>query len=103
MKKFIALYSGGLETTDQKEIDASMKRWTDWFGKLGGSVAEVGNPFGESKTLSKAGVKDGQDGNPSNGYSIFQAASLQDASALLKGSPILGEGGKVHLFELIPM
>jgi hypothetical protein len=80
-----------------------MKRWMDWLGKLGAAVADVGNPFGESKTISKSGVKDGQDGNPSNGYSIFQAASLQEALALCANSPILNEGGKVHLSELIPI
>jgi len=105
MKKFIALYSGGLtpQTVDKKEMEASMKRWMDWFGKLGGSIAESGNPFGDSKTISKAGVKDGADGNVSNGYSIFQAASLAEAAALLKTCPIIAEGGKLHLFELLPM
>jgi hypothetical protein len=103
MKKFVVLYSGGKTPANQKEGEASMKRWMEWFGKLGGSVADNGNPFGESKTISAAGVKDGPDGNVSNGYGVFQAASLAEAAALLKGCPIFAEGGKVHVFDLMPM
>lgn len=71
-----------------------MKRWTDWFSTLDGSVADAGNPFGESRTIGASGVKDVPDGNISNGYGIFEAESLKTATALLKGCPILSEGGR---------
>jgi len=103
MKKFLVLYSGGKAPANPKEAEASMKKWTEWFAKLDGSVAEAGNPFGESRTLSASGVKNGTDGNISNGYSIFQAESLERAASLLKGCPILSEGGKAHVFDLMPM
>jgi hypothetical protein len=103
MKKFVVLYSGGKTPTNQKEAEASMKIWMDWFGKLGGSVIDNGNPFGESETISASGVKNGPDGNVSNGYGIFQANSLKEAAALLKGCPIIAEGGKVHVFDLMAM
>lgn len=103
MKKFVVLYSGGKSPSNQKEAEASMKKWMEWFGKLGGSVEDNGNPFGESKTISASGVKDGPDGNSANGWSIFQAPSLKEAAALLKSCPIIAEGGKVHVFDLMPM
>jgi hypothetical protein len=103
MKKFLVLYSGGQTPANPKEAEASMKRWTDWFSKLDGSVADAGNPFSESKTITAAGLKDGPEGNISNGYGIFQAESLKAAAALLKGCPILSEGGKVHVFDLMAM
>jgi hypothetical protein len=49
----------------------------------------MGNYFSESKTITASGVKDGPEGNITDGYSIFQAKSL--------GDPILSEGGKVHV------
>jgi hypothetical protein len=103
MKKFVVLYSGGKAPANPKEAEASMKKWTEWFSKLDGSVADNGNPFSESKTITASGVKDGPEGNISNGYGIFQANSLAEVTALLKGCPILSEGGKVHVFDLIAM
>ena len=103
MKKFLALYSGGKAPSDPKETEASMKKWTEWFSKHEGSVAAIGNYFSESKTITASGVKDGPEGNISDGYSIFQANSLAEVTALLKGCPILPEGGKVHVFDLIAM
>jgi hypothetical protein len=85
------------------EGEASMKIWKSWFGKLGGAVVEPGNPFGGSKTVTSTGIQDGTSGNVSNGYSILQAADLGAAAKLVKDCPILGEGGKVHLFDLVAM
>jgi hypothetical protein len=103
MKKFVVLYSGGKAPSGPKEAEASMKTWMEWFSKLDGAVVDNGLPFGEAKTISASGVKDGSDGNVSNGYGIFQAASLKEAAALLKGCPIIADGGKVHVFDLMAM
>ena len=103
MNKFIVLYSGGKAPTTPQEGEASMKVWKSWFGKLGGAVVEPGNPFGGSKTVTSSGIQDGTSGNVSNGYSIFQAADLAAAARLVRDCPIIGEGGKVHVFDLMPM
>jgi hypothetical protein len=103
MNKFIVLYSGGKAPTTPQEGEASMKVWKSWFGKLGGSVVEPGNPFGGSKTVSSSGIQDGTSGNVSNGFSILQAADLAAAAKLVRDCPIIGEGGKVHVFDLMPM
>ena len=103
MSKFIVLYSGGNAPTTPMEGEASMKIWRSWFGKLGGAVVEPGNPFGGSKTVTASGIQDGTSGNVSNGYSILQAADLAAAARLVKDCPILGEGGKVHIFDLVAM
>ena len=103
MKKFLVLYSGGKTPTSPQEGEASMKVWRAWFGKLGSAVVEEGAPFGASKSLSSSGVQDGSSGNISNGYSIFQAADLAGAAGITKGCPIIAEGGKVHIFDLMAM
>ena len=103
MKKFLVLYSGGKAPTTPQEGEASMKKWQAWFGKLGKAVVEAGAPVGASKTLSASGVQDGSDGNVSNGYSIFQADDLGGATKILKDCPIIADGGKVHVFDLMAM
>ena len=103
MKKFLVLYSGGKAPTTPQEGEASMKAWQAWFGRLGKAVVEAGAPVGASKTLSSSGIRDGSDGNVSNGYSILQADDLGGAAKILKDCPIIADGGKVHVFDLMAM
>jgi hypothetical protein len=103
MKKFVVLYSGGKAPTTPQEGEASMKAWTKWFEGLGKTVVEAGAPFGASKSVSSTGVQDGAAGNVSNGYSVFQADDLAGAAKLAKSCPIVAEGGKVHIFEMMAM
>ncbi len=103
MKKFAVLYSGGKAPTTPQEGEASMKAWKKWFDTLGKSVVEAGAPFGKSKTVTSSGVQDGTAGNVSNGYSVVQADDLAGAAKLVKGCPIIAEGGKVYVSELMEM
>src|ERR1039457_1266805 len=79
-----------------------MQAWGAWFGTLGDSVADMGNPFGNSATVSSGGVADGGKSG-AGGYSIVSAGSLSDATAKAKGCPVLAGGGSVEVYEAIPM
>ncbi len=103
MKRFIVLYSGGKAPTTQQEGETSMKQWRSWFGKLGSAVVEAGAPFAGSKTVTASGAREGADGNVSNGYSVLQSEDIAGAAKLVKDCPIIGEGGKVHIFDLLAM
>ncbi len=105
MKKYLVLYSGGLTptSTTPQEREASMKVWEKWFAGLGKSVVDMGAPLAGSKTLSGAGARDGNGGIAPNGYSIVQANDLEAAAKLLKVCPIISEGGKLHVFEVVAM
>ena len=78
-----------------------MQAWGAWFGTLGDSVADVGNPFGNSATVTSGGVADGGKSG-AGGYSIVSADSLGDAAAKAKGCPVLASGGSVEIYEAIP-
>jgi len=80
-----------------------MKVWTKWFEGLGTSVVDAGAPFGASKTVNGSGVQDGASGNITNGYSVVQADDLAGAAKIVRGCPIVRDGGKVHIFELMAM
>jgi len=103
MKKFLVLYSGGKAPTTPQEGEASMKAWQAWFGTLGNAVVETGAPLGGAKSVSSSGVQEGGGGNISNGYSVLQADDLAGAARAVKQCPIVAEGGKVHVFELMAM
>jgi hypothetical protein len=107
MSKYIFLYRG--PATPMSEFTAEqqaeqMEAWGQWIGKLGTSLTDVGNPFGERTALAD----DGSSPAPGdlNGYSIVEADSLAGAKGLADKHPFLGEGKgrfSVEVFELVPM
>jgi hypothetical protein len=102
MAKFVYVYTGG-QTNDSPEAQEQvMQAWGAWFGTLGGSVIDVGNPFGSSATLSTGGVSEGG-ASKAGGYSIVTADSLADATAKAKGCPVLTSGGSVEVYEAVEM
>jgi hypothetical protein len=78
-----------------------MEAWMGWFGSLGASVLDAGNPFGASKAVAAdGGVQDGG-AAALTGYSILDAASLDDAVTRAKGCPVLASGGSVDVYETV--
>src|SRR5947208_15716006 len=88
---------GGRGETDE-EREAAMQAWGAWFGGLGHAVVDAGNPFSASKAV-------GGNGGTSDltGYSILSADSLDGASKLAEGCPVLTSGGSVEVYEILPV
>ncbi len=76
-----------------------MAAWGAWLGGLGPAMLDMGNPFGPSASVSGDGSV--SEGAPSGltGYSLLQADSLDAASKLAKGCPVLAAGGSVEVYE----
>ena len=102
MAKFVYVYIGGQMAETPEAQEQAMQAWGAWFGTLGDSVADMGNPFGNSATVSSSGVADGGKSG-AGGYSIVSAGSLSDATAKAKGCPVLASGVSVEIYEAIPM
>jgi hypothetical protein len=102
MAKFVYVYIGGQMAETPAAQEQAMQDWGAWFGTLGDSVADGGNPFGNSATVTSSGVADGGKSGAS-GYSIVSADSLSDATAKATGCPVLASGGSVEIYEAIPM
>jgi hypothetical protein len=104
MANFVLLYSGGGMPETEAEQAAVMQAWGAWFGGLGSAVVDGGNPFTPAaKSISSNGtVSDGPIGSPASGYSILAADSLDAATAMAKGCPILLGGGQISVYEIHP-
>ena len=104
MPKYVFAYHGGsMPETEAAQAEA-MAAWGTWFGSLGDVVIDGGNPTGASKTVGANGsVSDGGGGNPLSGYSLINAASIDDAVKHAKDCPILKVGGSVEVAEAIDM
>ena len=99
MAKYLLLYSGGRMPESEAEQAAVMQAWDSWFGGLGAAVADGGNPFTPaSKQISSDGaVSDGA--GSASGYSILEADSLDAATTMAKGCPVLQGGASIHVYE----
>lgn len=103
MAKYVFIYKGGQMGATQAERDAQYAAWGQWFGKLGSAVADGGNPFGPSKGVSSSGSVSEGGASSLGGYSVIKADSLNAATELAKGCPILSNKGSVEVYETIEM
>ena len=102
MAKFVYVYTGGQMAATPEEQEKAMQEWGAWFGTLGDSVTDMGNPFGAYATVSPNGTTEGGNSG-AGGYSIVSADSLDDATAKAKGCPVLTGGGTVEVYEALAM
>ena len=104
MANFLLLYTGGSAGPSPAEREKVQQQWGGWFGKLGDRVVDAGNPFGaHAKSVSDGSAHDGTVQSPAaTGYSILKADSLNAATDLAKGCPVLLSGGKITVYEITP-
>jgi hypothetical protein len=105
MADFVLLYTGGGMPETEDETARVMKAWDDWYQQIGAALKDGGNPFTPAaKTIDSDGsVRDGAPGPQHTGYTIVQAGSLEEATGLAQGSPVLGGGGSVTVYETLPV
>ena len=102
MADFVLVYSGGSMPETEEEQAKVMQAWTDWYSEIGSAIKDGGNPFSpEARSVSSDGSISSVSGTPLTGYTILTAESLDRATELAKGSPVLQGGGAVHVYEIV--
>ena len=99
MANFLLTYHGGsMPETDAAQAQV-MAEWTNWFGVLGDKLVDGGNPVSQTRTISASGsVSDGASNAPT-GYSVIKADSLDEATQVAKGCPVLHGGASIVVAE----
>jgi YCII-related domain len=99
MGKYVYVYYAGKDT-DAGDDEA----WGNWFSELGDKLIDGGNPFNEGgQAVHDGGVMPVKD-MPVTGYSIVSADSMQEATDLAKGCPLVTlKSGAVCVYEAMPM
>ena len=100
MKYLLVYYGGGMPATTAAQARA-LRQWEKWFEKVGSSMIDGGNPMSGAvnKLRSDGSVAKGPIGKRASGYSILEAPSLDRATKLAKGCPILRGGGEIAVYE----
>lgn len=104
MAKYILLYRGPATPMEQITPEMSVQiseGWTAWINKVGSAMVEVGAPFGGGTAVRGDGST-GQAGDL-NGYSIVEAADLDEARGLCDGHPFLSDGTATFAIEIFPL
>lgn len=100
MKYVLVYYGGGMPEGAAAQARV-LKQWETWYGKLGPAVVDGGNPMSGAvnKIRTDGSVAKGPIGKRASGYSIIEAPSLDRATKMAKGCPILRGGGEIAVYE----
>jgi hypothetical protein len=99
--KYVLVYYGGGMPEGAAAQARVLKQWETWYGKLGPAVVDGGNPMSGAvnKIRTDGSVAKGPIGKRASGYSIIEAPSLDKATKMAKGCPILRGGGEIAVYE----
>ena len=113
MKEFLLIFrnSEAPETTHSPEqMQELMQQWIDWFGGIAAQnkLVDKGNRLGTQGKTVKPGnvITDGpymEIKEMIGGYSMIRTTSLEDATAIAQGCPILKVGGSVEVRDVMLM
>jgi len=100
MAKYLLIYHGGGMPEGADEQAKVMAAWGAWFQEAGGKITDPGNPVGQTRTISSDGSVAHEHSAPTaSGYSILEAASMDEAVAIAKRCPVLGGGASIEVAE----
>jgi len=92
------------------EMQAIMQQWQAWMGGMAaeGKLASSGNRLGGAGQTVRPGkvITNGPYAEIKemlSGYIIVNAGSIDEATELAKGCPILNAGGNVEVRDVVPM
>ena len=113
MKEFVMIYRNEAMPEAKyspDEMQNILKQWENWIGGIAaqGKLANQGNRLGAEGNTIKQGnvVTNGPYAEIKEfvgGYSIIKADSLDEATEIAKGCPILHVGGSVEVRYIIQM
>ena len=98
MANYLLVFHGGSMPESQEEGAKVMAAWTDWFGSLGASLVDGGNPASQTRTLGPDGSVTPDPAGPT-GYSVISADSMDAAVELARGCPVLQGGASIQVVE----
>jgi hypothetical protein len=114
MKKYLVLYqseaaaAGGpsvsemFAKTPPEQMKAGMAMWQTWHEKCGSACIDLGAPLDNSTTVTKESATSGR--TSITGYTLLQAASMEEAVSLMKNHPhFFMPGASAQILECVSM
>jgi hypothetical protein len=111
MSEYLFLYRGGRQPEDAAEGQKVMQNWVDWMKALtsSGNLKDPGQPLepaGKVVRNAAGTITDGPYAEAKDlvgGFTLIEAANLDEASRLASGCPIFAAGGTVEVRPIMNM
>lgn len=87
--------------SDPSAVQQMQAAFEAWLAEVGGAMRDPGAPLGLATTVSGDAESDSQREAAIGGYTIVEAASLDDAVALVRTHPFLQRGGALQVNEAV--
>lgn len=102
MPKYLITYHGGEGMpTDPEGSQQAMAAFQSWAAGVGAAMIDPGAPLAGAKTVSAGSVSEGQAAGSIGGYTLIQAADLDEAVKLVEPHPFLTRGGSLQVNEAV--
>jgi YCII-related domain len=102
MPIYLITYHGGPGVpTDPEAARQMLAAFQAWIAKTGDAMRDPGAPLAGAKTVSADSDADGQAEAEISGYTVIEAATLDEAVELVRGHPFLTRGGSLQVSESI--
>lgn len=103
MAHYFIGYHGGEPPETPEEGKALMAKWLAWTKDLGEAMINPGTPLGGTQTVFSDKVED-SNANVLMGFSIVDAASMEDAKEIARKCPhLLMRGASLQVAEMKQM
>jgi hypothetical protein len=84
--------------SDPAQAAAVRNAFGEWVARSGKAIVDLGAPIRAAAQVAK-GVA--QTDAPIGGYSVIEAASVEEAVAILNSHPFVARGGTLQLHEAV--
>jgi len=103
MPQYVIVYLGGEPPSTPEEGKKHFAKYMEWLNALGDQAVSPANPLKDTRTVEPDGsVAEGASiGMP--GFTIIEAASMDDALSVARACPFLDVGGSLEVSELAQM
>ncbi|MEP7054067.1 MAG: hypothetical protein ABI912_02320 [Actinomycetota bacterium] len=108
MTKFMVIYNAGASAGDMmssatpEEMKAGLDAWMAWSAEAGDALLDFGMPVQARSRITANGATD--PATEASGYSMLEAASLDELTALLEKHPHLKTpDSSIDVLEVLPM
>src|SRR5919201_2149730 len=90
MPTYLVTYHGGPGMpADPAAVQQMLSAFQAWVAEVGPAMRDPGAPLGSAKTVSNGAVVDGQAEAAIGGYTLLEAASLDEAARLVESHPFV--------------
>ena len=103
MAKFMLVYLGGEQPSNQEEGKKHFDEYRAWLQSLGDAVISAANPLKDTHVISANGSTAAGSSTMMSGFSVLEANSIEAAVLMSESCPFLKIGGTLEVSELIEM